>query len=480
MLQEIRRQLEGWLGEAEFAPVRPLDPGLRDARYPLALSPNSEQAARDAVTAAGAKGDPDLLRRHRALRAGLAWARLFEAERAASAEAADRLLASRGSLPDGTPAGWSELRRLRENSAARTSRAAAERAMESAAGAAAELRLALARSRREEAQRRGFRDERGLFEELDGIPLAALAAEAQSFLDATRDAYRENLDWVLRRHGSSRDTAALHDLDWARSGTRHALPSPRDRMLRVLEGALKWMGLDPSGGGRVRRTVAAAPPTVVARRRVPGEVHLLLHPEDGVPAWAEALGDWGRALAAAWTSAALPMEDRVLGDPAVPAAWGALLALAPLERDWLSRVLDVAKSRDAARELQTLHLAAVRGLAGLLHAEIDLAAGSPPRDAADRIPAATLARFPAGLLLEHASPWFRTAHRLRAAAAAAALASLLERRFENWHRNPDTGNFLLAAWALGRQSPVPALLETLGAEKDPFPALARRFLERLS
>lgn len=480
MLQDIRRQLEGWLGEKEFSAVRVPDPGLLAARFPLALSPGSEQAAQDAVTAAEAKGDPELLRRHRALRAGLAWTRLLEAEREASAEAEDRLAASRAPLPDGTPAGWSELRRLRDRSAAREARAAAEQAMESAAGAAAGLRASLAKSRREEAQRRGFRDERGLFEALDGVPLAALSAEAQAFLDGTRDAYRDNLDWVLRRHGSSRDTAALHDLDWARTATRHTLPSPRDRMLRVLEGALRWMGLDPSGGGRLKRSVATAPPTVVARRRVPGEVHLLLHPEDGVPAWADALGDWGRALAATWTSAALPMEDRVLGDSAVPAAWGALLSLAPLERDWLSRVLDVAKSRDAARELQTLHLAAVRGLAGLLHAELDLAAGSSPRDAADRITAATLARFPAGLLLEHASPWFRTAHRLRAAAGAATLASLLDRRFENWHRNPDTGKFLLAAWALGRQSPLPALLETLGAEKDPFPALARRFLERLS
>lgn len=480
MLQDIRRHLEGWLGETEFSAVRPLDPGLLADRFPLALSANSEQAAQDAVTAAEPKGEPDLLRRHRALRAGLAWARLFEAERTASAEAADRLLASRATLPDGTPAGWSDLRQLRDRSAAREARAAAERAMESAAGAAADLRLALAKNRREEAQRRGFRDERGLFEELDGIPLAALAAEAQSFLAETSDAYRDNLDWVLRRHGSSRDTAALHDLDWARSETRQSLPSPRDRMLGVLEGALKWMGLDPAGGGKLRRSVAAAPPTVVARRRVPGEIHLLLHPEDGVPAWAAALGEWGRGLAAAWTPAGLPMEDRVLGDPAVPLAWAALLALVPLERDWLSRVLDVSKSRDAARELQALALASVRGLAGLLLAEIDLAAGSPPRDAADRVTSATLARFPAGLLLEHSTPWFRTAHRLRAAAAAASLAALLQRRFESWHRNPETGKFLLAAWALGRQSPLPALLETLGAEKNPFPSLARRFLERLS
>lgn len=480
MIEDIRRQLESWIGETEFAAVRGSDPAAVAARFPLALSAHSEQAAEDAVIAAEARGDPALLGRHRALRAGIAWARLSEHGREAAAFAEERLLGSRAVLPDGTAAGWSDLRRMRDRAPARSARAAGERAMAAAADSVVAARLEALRRRREEAQRRGAKDERGVFERLDGVDLAKLAAEAKAFLDATRDVYRDNLAWLLRRHDASIDTAQSHDLDWARFELRHAVPAPRDSMAHELEGALKRLGLDATARGRLHCGTAAAPPSVVARRRVPGDVHFLLHPEDGLPAWSAAFGEWGRALAAAWTPASLRMEERVLGDTALPLAWRALFSLAPLERDWIARLKDSGRSRDAARELQALHLAGVRRLAGLLEAEIDLAAGSPPREAAERLTVATLARFPHELLLEESSAWFLTAHRLRAAAAAASLASLLQSRFESWYLNAETGNFLLAAFALGRQSSLPGLLETLGAEPDAFGAMARRFQEKLA
>ncbi len=480
MIEDIRRQLESWIGETEFAAVRRSDPAALAARFPLALSAHSEQAAEDAVIAAEAKGDPALLRRHRALRAGIAWARLCEHGREAAAIAAERLHDSHAVLPDGTAAGWSTLREMRDRAPARSARAAGERAMAAAAESAAAARQEALRQRREEAQRRGAKDERGVFERLDGVDLAKLAADAQAFLDSTRDVYRDNLAWLLKRHDASIDTAESHDLDWARFEMRKAVPAPRESMAQALEGALKWLGLDPSARGKLHRGRAAGPPSVVARRRVPGEVYFLLHLDDGLPAWSAAFGEWGRALAAAWTPATLRMEERVLGDAAVPLSWGALFSLAPLERDWISRLQDSGKSRDAARELQTLHLADTRRLAGLLEAEIELAAGAAPREAAERLTASTLARFPHALLHEESSAWFLTAHRFRAAAAAASLASLLQSRFESWYLNAGTGNFLLAAFALGRQSSLPGLLETLGAPPDAFGELARRFQEKLA
>ena len=480
MLEDIRRQLEGWLGETEFAAVRNTDPVALAARFPKAHSADSEQAAEDAVTAAEAKGDAALLGRQRALRAGIVWARFRVAEQEGASEAEDRLARSAARLPDGATAGWSALRQLRDRAPVRAARAAGERAMAEAADTVSAGRVEMARRRHEEAQRRGAKDPRGVFERLEGIELAKVGADARRFLEATRDAYRENLQWLLKRHESSIETAEAHDIDWARFEFRKTVPAPRDRMSKILEGALKWMGLDATAGRRLHRGAAAAPPCVVARRKVPGEVHFLLHLEDGVPAWANALADWGRSLAAVWTPANLPMEHRVLGDPAVPLAWGALLALVPLERDWIARVLDYAKSKDAARELHTLHLAATRRLAGLLEAEIDLAAGASARDAAELITDATLARFQPGLLLEETSAWFATTHQLRAAAAAASLANLLESRFEFWHRDVETGKFLVAAWNLGRQYDVAGLLEKLDAEADTFGAMSKRFQVRLA
>ncbi len=478
MIEDIRRELEAWIGETELATARGIDPAAIAARFPLALSARSEQAAEDAVVAAEAKGDPALLGRHRALRAGIAWARLSEHGREAEALAEERLRESRAVLPDGTAAGWSSLVHLRGRAPARSARAAGERAMAEAAETAAGARQEARRLRREEAQRRGAKDERGVFERLDGVDLAKLAADARRFLDATRDVYRENLTWLLRRHDASIDTAEAHDLDWARHEMRDAVPAPAERMSQALEDSLRELGLDPVARGRLH--VGPAATTHAVRRRVPGDVRLFLHPEDGLPAWSAALGAWGSALAAAWTPAALRMEERILGDEAVPLAWSALLALIPLDRDWIARLPGSGKTRDAARELQALHLSAARRLAGLLEAEIDLAAGATPREAAERLTAATLARFPHPLLLGETSAWFRTAHRLRAAAGAASIAALLRTRFDSWPRNGETGNFLLAAFALGRQSSLPGLLETLGAEPDTFGAMTRRFHELLA
>ncbi|MBI2922485.1 MAG: hypothetical protein HYY18_15650 [Planctomycetes bacterium] len=480
MPEDIRRDLENLLGESEYGLLRNADPEELHARFPRAATRESLAVVEEALKSAEARGEAEAKRRLEALRAGVAWAWLRRKSREGTEEIEERFARADVRLPDGSTATVAAVRRMQEHAPDRETRRTCEEALAAAAAELAEDRLALGRRRKEAAQELGAKGVPELFARYTGVDPVKAVAGARRFLADTRDAHRENLDWMLKRHDGSIEHAGAHDLGWVRFDLRRAIPAPRDREARILEGAFKWMGLDPSAGGRLRRQAATEPPTTFARRKVPGEVYLSLYLEDGVPGWADTLRSWTRALCAAHTPAALPMEDRVLGDPAVPRAWAEVLHAAPFERDWIARVLDFAKSKDAARELQTLHLYATRLRCGLLEAELDLHAGAAPAALAERVTEATLVKHHAPLLLADLSPLLESAHSVRAAAAAASLSRLLETKFENWWRNPETGAFLVEAWAAGRRWPVEGLVEKLGAEEDGFGAMAKGFLARLA
>lgn len=480
MLQEIRDDLEGWLGENEASVLRAADPERLRRSYPRAVSRESWRAADDAVTAAGARGDADLLARHTALRGLAARLWLAEEEKEEAAAARARLEAARGRLPDGQETDASGLAVLRGTSPTREMRAAAAEALERAHEAALEPFRELLRRRRERAQQAGAQDAADLVQRLDGVDLRALAGDVAGFLAATRDPYRENLDWTLRRHGASLAAAAPHDLDWARFDLRRTLPATSEAMRPALEQLLTGCGLDPSAGGRLRRITSPAGGNLLIRRRVPGEVTVALAPADGLAGWAAALSTWGRGLAAAGTAGTLPFEFRCAGDRAVPAAWGELLALPLADPGWLTRALGVARPRDGARELAALDLARLRRTAGLFLAELDQAGGASEADARLHLSEATLLRESPSAVLREGSPWLETAHAVRARAGALALDSLLAARFDSWHRNPESGRLLLPAFSLGRSLPLGELLRSLGVAAPLFDAAAAACAARLS
>lgn len=480
MPEDIRRDLESLLGESEYGLLRNADPEELHARFPRAAARESLATVEEALKSAEARGETETKRRLEALRAGVTWAWLRRTSRERAEEIEERFARADVKLPDGSTSTVAAVRRMQEHAPDRETRRACEEALAAAAAAGVEDRLELGRRRKEAAQELGAKGIPELFGRLTGVDPAKTVAGARKFLAETRDAHRENLDWLLKRHDGALETAGTHDLGWVRFDLRRAIPAPRDREARILEGAFKWMGLDPAAGGRLRRQAATEPPTTFARRKVPGEIYLSLYLEDGVPAWADSLRSWTRALCAAHTPAALPMEDRVLGDPAVPRAWASVLHAAPFERDWIARVLDFAKSKDAARELQAVHLYGTRLRCALLEAELDFHAGAPPAALADRVTEATLVRQHAPLVLASLSPFLESAHTVRADAAAASLSRLLEKKFETWWRNPETGKFLVEAWSAGRRWPMEELLAKLGAEADGFGAMAKGVLARLA
>ena len=477
MLEDIRRDLEAWLGESECASFRRIDPEELLMRYPRATAKVGLAEIGVALDAATARGEAEAMRRLSTLRAALTWSCLRQAGARQAADIEERLARTEVPLTDGVRAAPPALRQMRGRAPAREARAAAERALAAAAATVSDDRLELVRRRREAVQEMGAKDVRDLFQRLEGVDLVKLADGSRRFLEATRDMHRENLGWLLSRHEGRLDTAESHDLAWIRHDLRLRVPAPSDSMNRILSETLRALGLDPSGAGRLRRTIASTPPTIVARRRIPGDVHLRVFPADGLPEWSSALDAWTFALQAVWTPAALPFEDRALGDPALPPAWSAAVASAVFERDWIARTLDFSKSKDAAREFHAFDLLRARHAAALFLAEIDL---STPVDLAERLSTATLLRHSPALALEEVTPFLQSAHALRARAGAASLARLLEKRFESWPRNTGTGRFLSEAWSAGRRYTLDEMLDRTGAETDAPGALTLWFAERLA
>jgi hypothetical protein len=480
MLDAIRKDLEAFIGESEYGRLRGADPEALHARFPRAADLAGLATIGDALRVAEGKGDGEGVRRLKRLRSGVAAAWMRRQGREEEEDVEDALARSEGPLPDGSSVRMDLLRTMRETSPARDVRRGAAEGVAAAAAKADDARRSLARRRKDAAQELGCSGIPALWEWLSDLPLAPVVAGAKAFLAATRDAYRENFEWLLRRHDASLEDAGEHDLLFLRHEMKHVIPAPRDRMSRILEGAVKWFGVDPSAGGRLRRGAATAPPTLVARRKVPGEVHLHLYLEDGLPGWCDSLRALGRALSASYTSGTLPMEDRLLGDPAIPGAWGTLLSLAPLERDWIARVLDFGKSRDAAREFTTLRLAEARRLAGLVEAEVDFHAGSAPATLAERLSEATLAKHHGAPVAGEMTAVFDSAHRFREEAAGAALATAIETKYESWFRNAEAGPFLVDAWGVGGKPSLGDLLEKVGSGKDPFPLMPLYFTTRLA
>jgi hypothetical protein len=78
--------------------------------------------------------------------------------------------------------------------------------------------------------------------------------------------------------------------------------------------------------------------------RVPQEVRVVLLPESGFRPYAALLHESGHACHFAWTSASLPVEDRVWGDRALSESYGFLLESLIRNPHWLSRMFSFTNS----------------------------------------------------------------------------------------------------------------------------------------
>jgi hypothetical protein len=292
-----------------------------------------------------------------------------------------------------------------------------------------------ARRRREEAaDELGAGSPEELLADAAGIDLTALADGATRFLDASDDLAGRALDRLahdaLEVPGADVDAADLPRL--VRAPHLEADLPAREAAGAVAR-TLELLELDPS--------------------RAPSAGSGL----EGLAGYAEALRDAGARLAAEGASPRLPLEARLLPDPALGRAAGALLEGLLSEGAWISRVLRLPDPAPTSRSAAAVRLLIARAGAERVRA----AAGRGDEDGLSRalgLPWPPILRLADGLAgLGHVDD-------VRGRALGAILrAHLQEAHGSRWFTEAAAGDLLRQLWLEGGELDPEALARELGA-----------------
>jgi hypothetical protein len=320
------------------------------------------------------------------------------------------------------------------------------------------------------------------------LELAAVEADAAEFLSATEAMYLDVSSWWLRRCTAQRPFphgAERHDL-------LHALwMAPFDGLFPgrgtglalveklVAAGAVPRVAVHVDGELRAGKD----PIPQVFPIEPPGSVAISFRAESGAASVRDALQAFGEAQHFASIDAERPLEDRVLGDRALPAAFGVLLRNIPLDRKWLRRSLPEVPA-DLPRVLALQSLFELRQTCAILLQERQqdregLRAGHGERYG-ERLSAALGARWPSELVLWDCRPFPRTLLRYAAAAFESVLFPVIRERFdEDWWMNPRTGVFLQKISRQGQLESCRQVARAISTEAPRLIAAVPRFAELL-
>lgn len=305
--------------------------------------------------------------------------------------------------------------------------------------------------------------------DLEGVDLAALGTAVESLLRNTDDAYRDLLGYGLKkldpllRPGRAQwhDLLRLATTPWLRGDFGLS------DVVRASDDWLRKLGFHPNGGQRIQRDLAsesnrAIPPGTFVLR-APQEVAVVLRPLGGLKDCLDYLHATGLAQQAANGDADAPVEDRRLGDTAVPHAFGLLFANLLLDEGFLRHHLGLAKpaAREEARMAALLQLTSLRHACARFGFDAELRKRGPSKGAldgyADRMAAALGVSVPAAFGLHDRATSPEPAGLLRAFALEARLTRGLQERFDqDFFRNPGTGADLVERFRRGQRDDADA------------------------
>ena len=282
----------------------------------------------------------------------------------------------------------------------------------------------------------GWSSMRDLCQDLSGTDFGALAEQTERFLEETEDTYeqlvepevREQIDLgfdVLRRS----DLVAFFRAPSLDAGF------PEERLVPSLTETLGGMGIDVAAQSSVtidaERRPKKSPRAFCAPVRVPDEVYLVIAPVGGREDFAALFHEAGHTEHYAHVDAALPMEDRYLGDNSVTEGFAFLFEHLTSDPEWLSRRLGIDDPGPIVRHERASRLVFLRRYAAKLAYELELHGGGAI-DGLDAVYARRLSDaihvdWPAVSWLSDVDPFFYVARYLRAWALETHVRAELQR-----------------------------------------------------
>ncbi len=297
-------------------------------------------------------------------------------------------------------------------------------------------------------------------EELSGIDLRALEAQTSAFLAATDESYEQVVEPQLRRQiGLGFGELRRSDLPAFFRAPSLDPGFPQERLVPVLRETLGSMGIDVDAQPGVTIDTESrpkkSPRAFCAPVRVPDEVYLVIAPVGGRDDFAALFHEAGHTEHYAHVDAALPFEDRYLGDNSVTEGFAFLFEHLVSNPEWLSRRLGVEDPSAIVEHSRASKLVFLRRYAAKLAYELDLHAGEP-LEGLDQVYARRLSQalhvdWPTSSWLADVDDFFYAARYLRAwALETHTRAALCERFGPSWFEDPQAGAFLQELWRRGQ------------------------------
>lgn len=309
-------------------------------------------------------------------------------------------------------------------------------------------------------------------EELSGIEMAPLLAQAQGFLADTADAYPALLGPPLREQlglapGEMRSGDVLAFFRAPALDDRF----PANRLLPVLSETLAGMGIHlESQDGVTVDTVdrpKKSPRAFCSPAGVPDEVYLVIARVGGREDFAALLHEAGHTEHYAHVDASLPAEHRYCGDDSVTEAFAFLFEHLLEDPEWLHRRLGIEDVEPVVNHSRAMWLVSIRRYCSKLGYELELHSGERPLDGlssryAQRLSEGLSMEWTRANWLLDVDPFLYTARYLRAWALETHLRRELHERFgPAWFEDPGAGEFLLDLWRPGQRLCADELLAEL-------------------
>jgi hypothetical protein len=329
--------------------------------------------------------------------------------------------------------------------------------------------------------------ERSLSTELD---LEAWARGAEWLLEATEGVWRDGQGATLGALGIDPAHATRADEAWVARLPRLASRLPREHRSELVAHATLGLGLRGDGLPGVEYDLAPRagkhPSPRCVALRVPGDVRVILSDAGGVESARALLHQTGRALALSFSSAELPAERRLIGDPALGEYWGELFGARLADPEWLAELVPGPMFDAALEATRQQRRARLRRTAALARLEVELlalGAGETPWPFAERyaeeLTRATGYRYRrAGYLAEIAlRP--RALHQLRAACLEVRVAEWLRLEFgRRFWRERRACELWKELWNTGTSYDADGLAAELGLGALELEPLIESLLER--
>ena len=335
------------------------------------------------------------------------------------------------------------------------------------------------------ARELGWTNTVAMCEELSDIDLGALGEQAESFLAATEERYEPLVEPELRAQlGHGLDELRRADMPAFFRARGFDAGFPEERLLGSLERTVAGLGVATA---RVQvdaeRRPTKSPRAFCAAVRVPDEVHLVIPPIGGRDDYEALMHESGHAYHYAHVDAALPFEERCLGDNSVTEGYAFLMQHLAADAAWLGEVVGVEDPEPVLSFARASRIVFLRRYCAKLGYELSLHADgrAPAQHAADyaeRLGRAVRVDWPAATWLTDVDPFFYAARYLRAWAFETRLRKLVTDRFgPRWFAEPEAGALLESLWRRGQAGTADELLAELTGEHIDLAVLAADLAE---